>query len=147
MKLPAPGKIKRAFNFLVAVYQVKFGVVRGLNVDQNRETLEGRMRYLICERCYTPRLPDGIRMVLTATPYEEAEWQRLTVGIAKQPLPQNRWMKVNDTVLPLPLEFFTCDSCNARIYPGDKAAGWSVWLESRQPPPAWEEEFIDVRRV
>lgn len=92
----------------------------------------------------------GTRMVYEAhpatkeDPAEPAEYERVTWGKARTPDPAERFVRMNDEILPVPTEFYICDGCNAPISPGDRCMAWSVWGDPMPEPPAWEQEYIET---
>lgn len=68
-------------------------------------------------------------------PPEPAEYERVTWGRARWP---------NPDLKPISLEFYLCDGCNARINPGDRAMGWTIWREDMPEPRAWEIQYLEL---
>lgn len=103
-------------------------------------------RQLLCVDCALRRLPAGTRRIQERSEEgEPAEYQRLVVGVAKAPNPETHVITVNEAVYPLDPSFYICDDCNAAIRPGDRCAGWTVWLEWMEEPPEWEGDFLEER--
>jgi hypothetical protein len=75
---------------------------------------------------------------------EPAEFQRVVLGIARTPTPDQRWIAVNGVKEPLPLHPYNCDGCNAEIKPGEECGAWSVWTEDMKEVPRWEDQYIEV---
>lgn len=84
---------------------------------------------------------DGTRIVYERTPPEEgypgdpAEYERVKWGRARRPRLERAYL--------VPLEFYICDGCNARIDPGARAMAWTLWREDMPTPPDWEWEYLE----
>lgn len=100
------------------------------------------MRHILCARCLEPHLPEGTRQIYAANDLEPAEYQRLTLGVAGLPKPEQRWMRISGVRTELPLDYFECDTCSGHIKPGDRCAAWSVWVDGQEPVPEWEQEYL-----
>jgi hypothetical protein len=104
------------------------------------------MRHILCEGCAGKHSGEGRRMLLAATAFEPAEYERIMVGIARTPTPDQRVMTIGTEAMKLAPGYFNCDDCNERIMPGEPATARTVWVADREPAP-WEHEFLDFPNV
>lgn len=95
-------------------------------------------RYLNCAECGENK-EAGTRML---NGYEPAEYERVTWGMAKQPMRKQRTIRVNGEPILMDMTGYTCDWCNAEIKPGDRCYGWTVWAEGQQEPVMWEDAYL-----
>lgn len=100
------------------------------------------MRRLICYDCAQKQRPQGTRKIYEGGIDGPAEYQRLTLGNAKEPQISQRWIEVNGVRQPLGVENFDCDNCGASIKAGDPCAAWTVWTEETGPIEVWESEYL-----
>lgn len=98
-------------------------------------------RQVWCGQCREKKVP-GTREIYEAADFEPAEYERVTYGIAKQPLQSQREMSINGEVMTLDSSHFNCDNCNAPIQPGKPCAGWTVWKEGQLEPGPWETHYM-----
>ena len=105
------------------------------------------MQYLLCKACAEAKGKSaGTRLVFEATEFDPAEYERITWGIARQPLPEQRTIYVNGAPQqPMDLAYYNCDSCNAKIFPGEQCCTWTAWLKGRPEPADWESAYLGER--
>jgi len=100
-------------------------------------------RWILCADCLKKHLPEGTRQILERSRFgKPAEYQRLKIGVAGVPKPEQRYITVNNRKVGLDMHTYSCDDCNAEIKPGDTCAGWSVWTENQNPIAPWEQEYF-----
>ncbi len=99
-------------------------------------------RHLLCEKCYQKYLPAG-KKTIPATRTDPPEHLRLTVGIARKPKQDQRYMIINDDRIDLDLDAYECDFCSQSIVPGAKCAGLSIWLDEQKETDIWEYDYLD----
>ncbi len=104
-------------------------------------------RQLLCAKC-SARKREGTRMVLARSAYgEPAEYERVLFGVAIEPLPRNRVVRINGQPIPMTPHQYDCDHCSAVIRPGDLACAWSIWTEDMEPTAAWEHEYLEMKEA
>lgn len=102
------------------------------------------MRHLRCMSCMEGKQP-GTREIYARSPIgEPAEIERVIIGVAKSPQPDQRWFSVNGKKRPLPLSHYNCDGCSKEIKPGDACGTWTVWTDDMEPVEEWESQFVEV---
>ena len=99
-------------------------------------------RYFLCKDCASKKLPAGTREIFKRSAIGPAEFQRLTLGTAKTPTQDNRFIAIDGVKILLTLAHWDCDTCNKPINSGDPCAAWSTWTEEMQPIRYWEEEYL-----
>ncbi len=101
------------------------------------------MMYVLCGECVKKKEP-GTRLIYERSEIgEPAEFQRVTVGTARRPKAEQRYIKVNNEKTDLDLGYYNCDTCNAEIRPGDLCGAWTVWTEETGPIAFWEGEYLE----
>lgn len=100
-------------------------------------------RHLICNECVQNYLPEGTRKIYERSKFgEPEEFQRLVLGIAKNPSQDQRFILINDERTDLSTDYYECDFCSKEIYPREKCGALSIWTELTQETPQWEEEYL-----
>lgn len=89
-------------------------------------------------------LPEGTRKNFESTEFDPAEYIRVVVGQANKPKQDQRYIVVNKSKIDLPIAQYECDFCSKMIYPGDKCAGLSVWIEGNLEPAPWEHDYLNL---
>lgn len=100
---------------------------------------------ILCNECAQRHLPAGTRQIYPRMGFEAAEYQRLTIGAARQPRPDQRYMRVNGQQIDLDPGYYECDTCSARIFPGQPCGAWTIWIEGQSEPELWEGEYLENR--
>ncbi len=109
------------------------------------------MRQLHCDDCIkrpvfgNKPLHEGTYELLAADALtgEPAEWVRVIHGSARPPTLETRVMFINGQRVPMPLDAYECDNCNAAIKAGDSAWCVTMWQPARQQePPRWEDAYV-----
>jgi hypothetical protein len=95
------------------------------------------MRQLLCAECAADKKP-GVRECYPG------EWERVVFGTANLPTPEQRVMKIDGEVIPLPAGSYDCDCCDAAINPGDRCCAWTVWVNAGggMQHQLWEPQFL-----
>jgi hypothetical protein len=110
-----------------------------------RIELVGIMKYIICKTCLSER-QIGNRKLRDRSPIgEPAEFERVSMGVAKQPKPEQRFMTVNEERVELAPDIFNCDSCNTEIRQSEQCGAWTVWTDEQNEPPMWEAEYMELQ--
>lgn len=71
---------------------------------------------------------------------EPAEYERVVWGEAVPPR-----LEINGERVPLPLDVYTCDGCDAAIPLGARACAVTIFLAGRTIP-AWESDYVRAAR-
>lgn len=101
------------------------------------------MRHIRCAKCMEGK-QEGTRQLYPRSEIgEPAEFERVVIGVARQPQRDQPWMSINGDKRDLPLEFYNCDGCNAQIKPGDRCGCWTVWTEDMGGIVPWEHEYLE----
>ena len=106
-------------------------------------------RQILCAECGTRMgKQNGTRCLRQRTiataddPAEPGEFERVLWGKANTPRAEERKMRINDRVVPLPVTHYLCDGCNAPIKPGEHCMAWSLWTDQMPTPAPWEGEYL-----
>src|ERR1041384_4552917 len=102
------------------------------------------MRHLLCRECMNEKQPGTRQIYPRSAIGEPAEYERIVVGVARRPAKSQRWIAVNGEKEYLSTDFFNCDSCDAKIKPGDPCGAQTVWTETTGQISPWEHEYIEL---
>ena len=99
---------------------------------------------LLCMECAAGK-PEGSYQIYARSAWAEpAEYQRITRGVAGQPIREQRTIFINGAPQPvMDLAFYNCDLCCAPIHPGEQCAAQTVWIEGQGEPDLWEAAYFE----